>query len=135
MACGSDGKASAYNAGDPGLIPGSGSSPGEGTGNPLQYSCLENPMDRGAQQAIVHEVTKNRTRLSDFTSTSAAACVPLPRLCGKIVGVGICHVNYTKFQFDILHLTVRAKIKFTLSKHLKYSAKFSCEAQLLKSFD
>ena len=45
---GSDGKASAYNVGDPGSIPGSGRSPGEGNGNPLQYSCLENPMDRGA---------------------------------------------------------------------------------------
>ena len=45
---GSDGKASAYNAGDPGSIPGSGRSPGEGNGNPLQYSCLENPMDGGA---------------------------------------------------------------------------------------
>ena len=44
-----DGKASAYNAGAPGSIPGSGRSPGEGNGNPLQYSCLENPMDRGAQ--------------------------------------------------------------------------------------
>ena len=41
-------KASAYNVGDPGSIPGSGRSPGEGNGNPLQYSCLENPMDRGA---------------------------------------------------------------------------------------
>ena len=45
---GSDGKASAYNAGDPGSIPGSGRSPGEGNGNPLQYSCLENHKDRGA---------------------------------------------------------------------------------------
>ena len=45
---GSDGKTSAYNAGDPGSIPGSGRSPGEGNGNPLQYSCLENPMDREA---------------------------------------------------------------------------------------
>ena len=45
---GSDAKASAYNAGDLGLIPGSGRSSGEGNGNPLQYSCLENPMDRGA---------------------------------------------------------------------------------------
>ena len=45
---GSDGKASAYNAGDPGSIPGSGRSSGEGNGNPLQYSCLENPMDGGA---------------------------------------------------------------------------------------
>ena len=44
---GSDGKASAYNAGDLSSIPGSGRSPGEGNGNPLQYSCLENPMDRG----------------------------------------------------------------------------------------
>ena len=45
---GSDCKASAYNAGDPGSIPGLGGSPGEGNGNPLQYSCLENPMDGGA---------------------------------------------------------------------------------------
>ena len=45
---GSDGKASVYNAGDPGSIPGLGRSPGEGNGNPLQYYCLENPMDRGA---------------------------------------------------------------------------------------
>ena len=45
---GSDGKASAYSAGDPGSIPGSGRSPGEGNGNPLQYSCLEHPMDGGA---------------------------------------------------------------------------------------
>ena len=46
---GSDGKASACNAGDLGSIPGLGRSPGEGNGNPLQYSCLENPMDRGIQ--------------------------------------------------------------------------------------
>ena len=45
---GSDGKASAYSAGDLGSIPGSGRSSGEGNGNPLQYSCLENPMDGGA---------------------------------------------------------------------------------------
>jgi len=43
----SDGKASTYNVGDPGSIPGSGRSPGEGNGNPLQYSCLGNPMDGG----------------------------------------------------------------------------------------
>ena len=51
---GSDGKASAYNAGDPGLIPGLGRSPGEGNGNPLQHSCLENPMDGRAWWATVH---------------------------------------------------------------------------------
>ena len=51
---GSDGKESACNAGDLGLIPGSGRSPGEGNGNPLQYSCLENPMDREAWPTTVH---------------------------------------------------------------------------------
>jgi len=55
---GSDGKESACNAGDLGSTPGSGRSPGEGKGNPLQYSCLENPMDRGAWQGTVHRVTK-----------------------------------------------------------------------------
>ena len=55
----SPGKESTCNAGDLGLIPGSGRSPGEGNGNPLQNSCLENPMNRGAQQAIVHGVTES----------------------------------------------------------------------------
>ena len=57
---------SACSAGDQSAIPGSGKSPGEGNGNPLQYSCLENPMDGGAWQATVHGVAKSRTRLSDF---------------------------------------------------------------------
>ena len=60
-----DSKASACNVEDPGLIPGSGRSPGEGNGTPLQYSCLESPMDREAWQATVHGVTKSQTRLSD----------------------------------------------------------------------
>ena len=51
---GSDGKESACNAGDLGLIPGLGRCPGEGHGNPLQYSCLENPMHRGAWRTMVH---------------------------------------------------------------------------------
>ena len=54
----SDGKESACNAEDPSLIPGLRRSPGEGNGNPLQYSRLENPMDRGACRAIIHEVTE-----------------------------------------------------------------------------
>ena len=66
---GSEVKASACNVGDLGLTPGSGRSPGEGNGNPLQYSCLENPMDGGAWWATVHGVAKSRTRLSDFTFT------------------------------------------------------------------
>ena len=61
-------KASACNARDLGLIPGSRRYSGEGNGNPLQYSCLENPMDTGAWWAAVHGVTKSQTQLSDFTS-------------------------------------------------------------------
>ena len=61
------GKASAQNAGDPGSISGLGRAPGEGNGNPLQYSCLENSMDGGALWATVHGVAKSRTQLSDFT--------------------------------------------------------------------
>ena len=64
---GSDGKESACNAGDLGSIPGSGRPPEEGHGNPLQYSYLQNPMDRGAWLATVHGVTKRQTQLSDFT--------------------------------------------------------------------
>ena len=61
----SDSKESACNAGDLGSIPGLGRSPGEGNGNSLQYSCLENPTDRGAWRATVHRVTKSQTRLSN----------------------------------------------------------------------
>ena len=56
---GSDGKESACTLGDPGSIPGLGRSPGEGNGNPLQHSCLENPMDIEAWQASVHAVTES----------------------------------------------------------------------------
>ena len=57
------GKESACNVGDPGSIPGLGRSPGEGNGKPLQYSCLENSMDREAWWATVHRVTKSQTQL------------------------------------------------------------------------
>ena len=59
---GSEVKVSAWNAGDPGSISGSGRSPGEENGYPLQYSCLENSMDRGDWQAIVHAVSKKRKK-------------------------------------------------------------------------
>ena len=63
---GSDGKECVCNAGDPGLISGSGKfSPGQGNGNPLQYSCLENFTDRGAWQATVHGVAKSQTQLNN----------------------------------------------------------------------
>ena len=64
---GSDSKASAYDVGDPGSVPGPGRSPGKGNGNPLQYSCLGNPTDRGVWWATVHGVTKSWTQLRDFT--------------------------------------------------------------------
>ena len=73
--CRSVGKESAYNAGDLGSIPGSGRSPGEGNGNPLQYSCLENPMDRGAWQATVHGVARVGHDLATEPS------LPLPSYC------------------------------------------------------
>ena len=67
---GSEVKASACNAGYLSLIPGWRRSPGEGNGNPLQYSCLENPTDGGACWATVHGVAKSQTQLSDFTHFS-----------------------------------------------------------------
>ena len=67
---GSEVKATACIAGDLGSIPGSGRYPGEGNSNPLQYSCLENPIDQGVCGATVYGVAKSQTRLSDFTFTS-----------------------------------------------------------------
>ena len=64
------GKESACNAGDPGSIPGSGRSPGEGNGNPLQYSCLENPTNRGAWQATVHGITRVGHNLATKPTTT-----------------------------------------------------------------
>ena len=66
---GSEVKASAWNTGNLGSIPGLGRSPREGNSNPLQYSCLENPMEGGAWWATVHGVAKSRTQLNDFTFT------------------------------------------------------------------
>ena len=63
---GSDSKESACNVGDLGSIPGLERSPGEGNGYPLQYSCLENSVDRGAWRATVQRFAKSQTRLSDF---------------------------------------------------------------------
>ena len=75
----SDGKASTYNAGDLGSIPGSVRSPREGNGNPLQYSCLENPMDQEAWWATIHGVAKSQTRLSDLcVCVCVCVCVCIP---------------------------------------------------------
>ena len=79
---GSEVKASACNAGDLGSIPGSGRSPGEGNGNPLQYSCLENPTDGGAWRAAVHGVAKSQTRPSDFHFLTSLCLEHIPLLLG-----------------------------------------------------
>ena len=109
---GSDSKASVYNVGDPGLSPGLGRSPGEGNGNPLQYSCLENAMDRGAWKATVYGVAKSRTRLSDFTFTftfSSSKLDVTPRLFHLYKGnstkvtVGIINVKLCYLLLWLLH--------------------------------
>ena len=79
---GSDSKESTCNAGDAGLIPGLGRSPGEGHGNALQYSCLENPMNRGARQSTVHGLAKSQTWLSDRARIIQS--VAFPRLAEPV---------------------------------------------------
>ena len=77
-------------------IPGLQRSPGEGNGNPLQYSCLENPTDGGAWQATVHGVTKSQTRLSDFTFTFSF----LPEFHFKIETHILCVLSSLKSSND-----------------------------------
>ena len=87
----------AASAGDEGWISGSGRSPGEGNGNPLQYSCLENPRDRGAWQATVHGVTKSWTWLSDWAHT-----------LGDLIGFSIRQLDWARpahFRKTLLCLT------------------------------
>ena len=78
---GSVGKESACNAGDLDSIPGSGRSPGEGNGNPLQYSCLENPMDRGTWWAIVHRVPKRHDWTTNTFSIFQRSAICFPGAC------------------------------------------------------
>ena len=92
---GSNSKESAYNAREPSSIPGSGSSPGEGIGNTLQYSCLENFMDKRAWQATVHRVAKSWTPLTRL-STQAAHRYTSSKSIHKSMGV-----IYTKFSTEL----------------------------------
>ena len=85
---GSEGKASACNAGDLGSIPGSGRSPGGGNGNPLQYSCRENPMDRGAWWATVHRIPKSWTQLKRCSMhpwEKSDSSDHFPNICSQII--------------------------------------------------
>ena len=82
---GSDGKESACSVGDSGVIPGSGRCLGEGTGNPLQYSCLENPMDTGAEQARVHGVAKSQITAEQLTHIMWCVFCFFKEQCGSFV--------------------------------------------------
>ena len=90
LPCSSFGKESACNAGDLGLIPELGRSPGGGNSNPLQYLCLENLMDRGAWQAVIHGIAKSWTRLSNSTTTNELENVLFERMFIKLE---ISHIN------------------------------------------
>ena len=102
---GSDGKASAYNAGDLGSVPGSRRPPGEVNGNPLQYSCLENPIDQGAWQAIVHRVQRVRQDWVTSLSLSLCSCTVYPVKIMLAISVRIHNVLIlgfnTQVTFDI----------------------------------
>ena len=103
------GKESACNAGDTGdvdSIPGSGRSPGEGQGNPLQYSCLENPIDRETWWATVHRVTKSRTQLKllSTTTTQRMCILPGPYYLSIRVIVLYILMYYYKSPFSGLYL-------------------------------
>ena len=95
------GKESTYHAGDTGyasLIQGKGRSPGGGNGNPLQYSCLENPMDSRAWRAILQGVTKNQTRLSTHTFARALSsyhilCIELSTLKFSFINASVSNGN------------------------------------------
>ena len=104
-----DGKESACNAGAPGSIPGSGRSPGEGNGNPLQYSCLGNPMDQGAWWATVHAVTKSQTLfVSNWTTNTHTnkGCISNPNNlgCGFPLKSSCENVEISLLNVDLKHL-------------------------------
>ena len=107
---GSDGKESAYNAGGMGLIPGSGISPGEGNGNLLWWSCLENLIDRGAWQATVSGIAKRQTWLSEHTHTDFINAVKQMSSCTIYEYVPL-QVEYEYF----LHLFKPAKWAISVS--------------------
>ena len=86
------GKESACSAGDLGLIPGLGRSPGEGNGNPLQYSCLENSMDRRAWQATVHGIAKSQTQLCDYVHVHVHPCKEIFVFTGNLVSYKAYHM-------------------------------------------
>ena len=93
-----DGKASSYNVGDLGLIPGSARSPGEGNGNPLQYSCLENPMDGGPWQATPHGFAKSQTWLKWLSMHTQIDCRRTWWICVQFIIILGCRIHAVVWQ-------------------------------------
>ena len=102
---GSDAKESACNAGGLGLMPGSGRSPGEGNGNPFQYSCLENSMGRGAWRDTVHGVTRVRHKWATDTNTGW-----IGRLSGCCLAGGMFWLNCIRRSLDTACCSVHATV-------------------------
>ena len=103
---GSAGKESTYNAGGPGSIPRLGRSPGGGHDNPLQYSCLGNPMDRGAWPAAVHGVAESQTQLSDWTTTKKVEISPGCSLEGLILKLKLQYFGHLMRRADSFETTL-----------------------------
>ena len=99
---GSDGKESAWNVGDLCLITGLGRSPGEGNGNPLQYSCVENSMDRGAWRATDYRVAKSWTWLTLSLSQYYTVCSWLNLRMWNLVCRGLTIKLYSEFQLQVV---------------------------------
>ena len=99
---------------DMGLIPRSRRSPGVGNGNPVQYSCLENPMDRGDRQAMVHRVVKSRTRLKRLSTHKHAVSVSATVFRFKIL---VSHTMGSTYQLIQLFLTNTLKNQLGITDH------------------
>ena len=106
--------ASAGDLREGGLIPGCGRSPREGNGNPLQSSCLQNPMNRGAWRATVHEVAKSWTRLSDFTFTFHSSCSMNPPFYPVCISYRPVHTSVQRYRsLFIPHLSSATEEAFS----------------------
>ena len=136
---GSDGKESACNAGDLGSIPESRRSPGVGNSNPLQYSCLENSMDRKAWQAIVHSIPNSRTQLSDWANMhgrsyyQAVSCSGTTKVWKRIVGewVGGEHGRKKVSYSNKKHTWYRYRLTST-QQSVGYCGNVKCSVNLHK---
>ena len=126
----SDSKASACNAGDLGSIPRLERSPGEGNGNPLQYSCLKTSMDRGAWWATVHGVAKNRTQLSDsHTHTHTLGRHELMKALETYSTIDVHMIHSKCCIVTVIWLLLEARILLFETRHHPL-LECSCRAEL-----